>query len=139
MVDLTVTREINASTADVWAVLDDFGNLSWVPGTDNVEVIGEGAGMTRRLLIPGLDPIDEVLKSKDVAAKTFSYTIPKNSVIPFDDYQANVSVVSNGSNGAKVVWHCTFDEGDMAEADAEKMISGSYSMMLDALADKLGA
>lgn len=139
MVELTVTRDIGASADVVWAVLDDYGNLEWVPGADNVDVIGEGVGMIRRLHIPGIDtPIDEILKSKDAGAKTFSYTIPKNAVIPFDDYQANVSV-SGDANKATVVWHCTFGEGDMAEADAEGMISGSYSMMLDALAEKLEA
>lgn len=139
MVELTVTKTISASADVVWAVLDDYGNLEWVPGADNVEVIGEGVGMTRRLHIPGLDsPIDEILSAKNAAAKTFSYTIPKNAVIPFDDYCANVSV-SGGADSATVDWHCTFDEGDMSADDAKGMISGSYSMMLDALASKLEA
>ena len=102
MVELTVIRNISASVDAVWAVLDDYGNLSWIPGADNVEVIGEGVGMTRRLHMPGLDsPIDETLTAKDIAAKTFSYTIPKNAVIPFDDYNATVSVT--GDTGSATV------------------------------------
>ncbi len=139
MVDLTVTKTIAASVDAVWGVLDDFGNMEWVPGADNVEVIGEGVGMTRRLHIPGLDtPIDEILSAKDVAAKTFSYTIPKNDVIPFDDYKANIAVTGDASS-ATVNWNCTFDEGGMAENDAKAMISGSYENMLNALAAKLEA
>ena len=139
MVELTVIRNISASVDAVWAVLDDYGNLSWIPGADNVEVIGEGVGMTRRLHMPGLDsPIDETLIAKDIAAKTFSYTIPKNAVIPFDDYNATVSVTGD-TGSATVNWYCCFDQGDVPEADAKSMIEGSYSMMLDALADKLEA
>ena len=77
MVELNVIRKISATLDSVWAVLDDYGNLSWIPGADNVEVIGEGVGMTRRLHMPGLEsPIDETLTAKDVANKSFSYTIP---------------------------------------------------------------
>ncbi|MEE3239785.1 MAG: SRPBCC family protein [Pseudomonadota bacterium] len=137
MVELTVIRNIGASVDAVWAVLDDYGNLSWIPGADNVEVIGEGVGMTRRLHMPGLDsPIDETLTAKDIAAKTFSYTIPKNAVIPFDDYNATVSVTGD-TGSATVNWYCSFDQGDVPEEDAKSMIEGSYTMMLDALADKL--
>ncbi len=139
MVELTVVRNIGASVDAVWAVLDDYGNLSWIPGADNVEVIGEGVGMTRRLHMPGLDsPIDETLTAKDSAAKTFSYTIPKNAVIPFDDYNATVSVTGD-TGSATVNWYCSFDRGDVPEGDAKSMIEGSYTMMLDALADKLEA
>lgn len=139
MVDLTVTKTIAASVDAVWDVLDDFGNMEWVPGAENVEVIGEGVGMTRRLHIPGIDtPIDEILSAKDVAAKTFSYTIPKNDVIPFDDYSANIAVTGDAAS-ATVNWNCTFDEGGMPAKDAEAMISGSYDNMLNALAAKLEA
>ena len=137
MVDLVVVKQIEASADAVWALLGNFGDMSWVPGADNVELIGEGVGMTRRINIPGLDsPIDEILSAKDDAAMTFSYTIPKNAVIPFDDYTASVSVTSEGA-GTRVDWACSFDEGEMPAEDAKNMISGSYSNMLDALAAKL--
>lgn len=139
MVELEVVRNINASTESVWQILGDYGNLSWVPGADNVEVEGEGIGMIRRLFIPGVDtPIEEVLTAKNESANTFSYRIPKNDVIPFDDYTADVSVDST-KEGSTVVWKCSFDEGQMAQADAKDMIGGSYKMMLDALAEKLEA
>ncbi len=49
MVELTVTRTLKSNADKVWAILGDFGNLSWVPGPDKVEVIGSGAGMIRRI------------------------------------------------------------------------------------------
>ncbi len=134
MVELTVTRKLNANADKVWAILGDFGNLSWVPGPDKVEVIGSGAGMIRRLYISGMDPFDEVLQSLHAQQKTFTYSIPKNAVIPFDNYVADVTVSAAADSTSQVTWHCTFDNGDMPEADAKSMLEGSYHMMLDALA-----
>ena len=137
MVEVNLVREFAASEDRVWAILADFGNMSWVPGAgENVEVIGEGVGMTRRIVMEGLDPIDEVLESLDDAAKTLSYTIEKNAVIPFDQYRASVAVKA-GDGNAIVHWDCTFDECDVPADDAKVMIEGSYNMMLDGLAQAL--
>jgi hypothetical protein len=92
MIDLTVTRNINADIDEVWAVLAHFGDLSWVPGSHRVEAIGSGVGMTRRIHMPGMPPIDEKLLSLDNAAHTLSYEIPPHEVIPFTDYLADIRV-----------------------------------------------
>ncbi len=139
MTELNVTRKLNANADKVWAILGDFGNLSWVPGPEKVEVIGTGAGMIRRLYMSGMDPFDEVLHTLDASQKTFSYTIPKNAVIPFDNYIADVTVAADADNTSQVIWHCTFDNGDVPEATAKGMLEGSYNMMLDALTTKLAA
>lgn len=135
MLEVTVMRELNADANEVWAILGDFGNLSWVPGPEKVEVIGSGEGMIRRLHISGMEPFDEVLQSLDADQKTFSYAIPKNAVIPFDNYIADVTVAAGAGTTSQVVWHCTLDNGDVPEADANSMMEGSYNMMLDALAN----
>ncbi|MGI9284612.1 MAG: SRPBCC family protein [Pseudomonadales bacterium] len=137
MVEVTVTRELNAEAEKVWAILGDFGNLFWVPGPEKVDVIGSGEGMIRRLHITGMEPFDEVLQSLDADQKTFTYAIPKNAVIPFDNYIADVTVSAGADNTSQVVWHCTLDNGDVPETDAKSMIEGSYTMMLDALASNV--
>ncbi len=132
MVEVKLTREIAASSDAVWAVLEDFGNLSWIGMADSVEVIGEGIGQIRRINMEGMDPIDEKLESMDVGAKTLSYSIVKNQVIPFEDYLAKVRVEGVGDS-ATVYWTSTFDECDMPAADAQALIEGSYNMLLDGL------
>lgn len=134
MVELTITRKINANADKVWAIIGDFGNLSWLPGPDKVEVIGNDAGMIRRLLVSGMDPFDELLSARDAEQKTFTYTIAKNTVIPFHNYVADVTVSAGTASTAQVTWHCDFDNGDIPEADAKSMLEGSYHMLLDALA-----
>lgn len=138
MVEVNLTRDIAASSDAVWAVLENFGDLSWVPGAgDNVEVIGEGVGMIRRINMEGLDPIDEVLESMDRAAKSLSYSIAKNAVIPFDKYVASVRVAEKDASTATVFWDCTFDEGEIPGADAKAMIEGNYNMLLDGLTGRV--
>lgn len=132
MAKATVTRELNVGVDKVWAVLGDFGNLSWVEGPDKVESIGEGPGHIRRLFMTGLDPFDEILEAIDHAARSLTYIIPKNDVIPFDNYRSTVSV-SGDDNSCTINWTCEMDEGDMPEADAEKFIEGNYNMLVDFL------
>ena len=141
MIDVTVTRKIAADINKVWSILENFGDLSWIPGADNVEVSGQGVGMTRHIIMPGIPPINETLESLDAKNKTLSYSIPKNEIIPFDNYVADVSLTVIGGNAdgnadknaTHVNWHCSFDAGDMPEADARAAIEGNYGMILDGL------
>ncbi len=132
-INITVERDIAADIETVWAILENFGDLSWIPGADNVEVIGEGIGMMRRILMPDLPPIEETLQSLNAKEKTLSYTIPMNEIIPFDRYTADVTLSTTGTNITHVDWHCSFDTGEMPEADARALIEGNYAMILDGL------
>ena len=135
----TVTRQLQHKAEDVWAILRDFGNLSWVEGPSKVEVEGEGQGMVRRLHIPGMDtPIDEILDSIDESKRSLTYKIPKNDIIPFDNYSATVSV-SDKDGGAFIEWSCSLELDNMSEADASAMMEGNYNMLIDALDKKLSA
>lgn len=132
MIDLTVTRNINADIDEVWAVLAHFGDLSWVPGSHRVEAIGSGVGMTRRIHMPGMPPIDEKLLSLDNAAHTLSYEIPPHEVIPFTDYLADIRVSEDGDT-TRVEWHCCFNECAMPPAHAREAIEQNLNMLLDSL------
>ena len=89
-----VERDMAHPAAKVWAVLANFGDLSWAPGTERVEVLGDGIGMTRRIYMPGMDPIDEVLEALDNEACRLRYSIPRGLPMPLDDYQATVRVLA---------------------------------------------
>ena len=55
MIRVKVERELNAPVDKVWALLEDFGNLNWYPGWTDLETIGEGPGMTRRIHMEGME------------------------------------------------------------------------------------
>ncbi len=131
MTSILIEKDLAHPVAKVWAVLGDFGNLSWAEGPVRVEVIGEGAGMMRRIHMTGMDPIDEILESIDEASLSFSYSIP-NMPMPVTDYLSSVKVQDNGDGTTKVHWSCTCTPTDanMAEADVEAMLTGTYQQLL---------
>ena len=135
MVTVQLVRELDYPAARVWSVLEDFGNMEWVMGPPKVEVIGEGVGMIRRILMPGLEPIDEVLQSSDPATMTYSYTIPRGLPLPLTDYRSTARVEETASGGARVYWscECTPMDASMTVDAIERLMQETYNSMLDAL------
>ncbi|MEE4661298.1 MAG: SRPBCC family protein [Halieaceae bacterium] len=133
MAQIDYQRDLNFPASRVWAVLEDFGNMEWSGGIDRVELIGEGIGMTRRLHINGMDPIDEVLQSRDAATMSFSYTIPQGLPLPVTDYLASARVEALDDDSCRVFYRCECQPVDpsLPHADLEAMIHGTYSMLLD--------
>ncbi len=138
MVEVQVKKEIAAGIEACWALFSKFGDLSWIDGDQQVEVIGEGVGMIRRLTMPGMEPFDEVLLAMDDAAHSYTYSIPKCAIIPFDNYVAEV-MLSGDANRCEVRWTSSFDEGGMDAEQAKELIAANYRMMLDMAAQKLTA
>ncbi len=135
MVEAKLVRELDFPAQRVWAVLEDFGNMEWAMGPPKVEVIGTGEGMTRRTLMEGMDPIDEVLERMDSAAMTLSYTIPRGLPLPLTDYRSTARVEASATGNAIVHWscECTPTDDSMSEADAEALMQGTYNALLDSL------
>lgn len=132
MAGISFERELPFAAATVWAVLEDFGNMAWA-GVKQVEVIGSGIGMTRRLHMDGMDPIDEVLESQDPATMSFSYSIPRGIPLPVTDYLASARIESIDEGRCRAHWSCTCTPTDatMDEAQLEEMLHGTYTLLLD--------
>jgi hypothetical protein len=135
MPSIEFQRDMDFPAARVWALLEDFGNMSWAPGVKNVEIIGAGIGMTRRLHMDGMDPIDEVLETQDPATMSFSYSIPRGIPLPVTDYLAGARIESTGGNTCRVHWHgsCTPTDPSMSGEDLEAMLHSTYNLLLDML------
>ena len=130
MIKVNIEKELDAPVSKVWELLENFGNLDWYPGWDRIEVVGSGIGMTRRIHMTGMDPIDEILESMDAASRSFSYTIPKMPM-PVSEYRASVEIKSL-DNGARTLanWRCSAKPEGIPEADAQAMLEGIYADML---------
>ncbi len=133
MAGISFKRDLPFAAANVWAVLEDFGNMAWAPGVKQVELIGDGIGMTRRLHMDGMDPIDEVLQSQDPATMSFSYTIPRGIPLPVTDYVASARIEYVDENNCRAHWSCTCTATDtcMDETQLEEMLHGTYTLLLD--------
>jgi carbon monoxide dehydrogenase subunit G len=137
MVNVHLARDFDISAERVWALLEDFGDINWAPGIDRIEVIGDGIGMTRRLHIAGMDPIDEVLTAMDKSAMTFAYDIPRGIPMPVTQYSANAKVTSLGEGRCHVDWYGRAEPAGVSEKDVAEMISGAYEMLLQWINDHL--
>jgi hypothetical protein len=135
MVEVKLVRDLAFPAERVWAVLEDFGNMEWAMGPPRVEVIGSGEGMTRRILMEGMEPIDEVLEFMDSANKTYCYTIPRGLPLPLEDYRSTARVEVNPAGNARVHWscQCTPTDKSMTEAEAEALMQATYNALLDSL------
>lgn len=140
MINVELIRDLDFPAEQVWAVFEDFGNLEWAMGAPRVEVIGEGIGMIRRVLIEGMDPIDEVLEAMDPAGMSFAYSIPRGLPLPLTDYRSSARVEAKDDGSARVHWscRCTPTDSAMSEQDAEQLIQSTYNSLLDSLAAFLG-
>ncbi|MFQ3199458.1 MAG: hypothetical protein ACI9SK_000165 [Zhongshania sp.] len=139
MVETHLAREFNFPAAKVWALLEDFGDLSWVPGIEKIELLGSGVGMTRRLYIKGMDSIDEVLTAQDASSMSFSYNIPRGVPMPVSDYSANAKVTDLDGALSRVDWYGRAEPKGVSDDEAVAMINGAYEMLLRWLDDALAA
>jgi hypothetical protein len=139
MVNVELIRDLDFPAEQVWAVLGDYGNLEWAMAP-KVEVIGEGIGMIRRVLIEGMDPIDEVLEAMDPAGMSFAYSIPRGLPLPLTDYRSSARVEAKDDGSARVHWSCQCTPTDpaMSEQDTEQLMQNTYNSLLDSLAAFLG-
>ena len=128
MASITVTKEIAAPAAKVWALLADFGNVSWIPMAGDVAVDGSGPGMRRHIHGGGSGPIVERLVSVEPDERTLCYSIDENNPLPVHRYEATVRVSPVGDGRTAIAWDVSFEpSGD--EGQAASAIGAIYEVM----------
>ena len=137
MPSIVVSKQLTVSPDALWAVLADFADVSWIPGSPAVAVDGAGPGMTRRIQGSDGDQIVETLLWVKPEKRTLSYEIT-NSPLPVARFQAVVRVTEgNGADpgaGCVVIWDVDYEpEGD--DTSARGAIDGVYAMMADWLGE----
>lgn len=136
MIDVQIIRDLPFSANAVWAVLSNYGDISWT-GAPKVEVEGSGLGMIRKVIMDGMAPIEEVLESMNHEAMTYSYTIPRGLPMPVSNYRADVQVEPIDESSCQVHWHSTAQPNEGSGSDGQQMLEAAYSHMLDGLEQRL--
>ena len=136
MVEVSVEREFEFGAETVWAVFADFGNVSWVPGVEKVELEGEGIGMIRHLTVPVFPPLHERLESLSHDEKVLEYSIPRVEYIEVENYRARAQVTESGSGRCRVRMTCRAEATGL-EADATAKTEAFYGAMLGWIDDFL--
>lgn len=132
MYELLIEETLEASADRVWALVENFADLSWYPPAEKVEKIGDGVGQIRRIHMAGMpNPIDEKLESLDSVKREISYSIPD---MPMHDYKVVVNVAANAAQAAHcdVRWHATFSgvSDGLNGDDLANMMKETYTSML---------
>jgi carbon monoxide dehydrogenase subunit G len=136
MVEVSVEREFEFGAEAVWAVFADFGNVSWVPGVEKVELEGEGIGMIRHLTVPVFPPLHERLDALSHEAKVLEYSIPSVEYLEVENYRARAQVMESGSGRCRVRMTCQAEATGL-EADAAAKTEAFYGAMLGWIDDYL--
>ncbi|MGB0661564.1 MAG: SRPBCC family protein [Mangrovicoccus sp.] len=149
---VTLTTEVAAAPADVWAAIGDFQDMSWHPAV----FASEGAGgndidATRVLTLgeAGGPTISEILYKYSAEKMSYSYRITEVDVevLPVTNYSSHLTVKPGANGGSLIEWRGAFYRGypnndppaHLSDEAAIAAVSGVYQAGLDALAQKFGA
>ena len=135
-----VTREaaFEASAADVWAVVREFGRLDeWLPPVVGCETDREGIGALRTLTLADGAVIVERLEAHDDEARTLTYSMTDAGPMPLVDYVSTIEVRANADGTATMRWLGSFGVSGADESEVVGSIEGLYRTGLDSVAAKL--
>lgn len=132
MAQISVKQTVAVPADRLWALLADFGNISWMPAGTTADIEGEGIGMAR--IIGGAQGIREVLESLDAGTRTLEYSIPENVPFPVTGYRATMKVSASGE-GSEFEWSCRFEPDGVEEAQAGAQIEQMYGVMIGWIAE----
>jgi hypothetical protein len=115
---------IDRSADDVWAVIGNFGELTWMPGVETCELDGDD----RILAMFGMRIVERQL-ARDDEDRTLTYGIVDGDMKP-EVHRATITVMPAGS-GSFVTWDVETDD-NMVE-----VMQGAYTGALGALKEQL--
>ena len=143
---VTLTAEIGAEPADVWAVVGNFQDMSWHPAVNSSTGEGDNAIDATRVLVLGAEDgptISEVLYKYSEEKMSYSYRITDVlvEVLPVTNYSSHLTVKPGASGGAVVEWKGAFYRGfpnndpppELSDEAAIAAVTGVYQAGLDAL------
>jgi mxaD protein len=139
--------QIAAPPAKVWAIIQNFSDLTWVPVVkSSTATEGNTVGSVRTLDLGG-PKLVERLKAYNAAGMTYTYAITEDPAnvksLPVTSYTSTITVKPAGS-GSRVVWIGSFKRADpgpkpaatMDDKTATTAIGGVYTAGLDNLKKK---
>ncbi|NOT65224.1 MAG: SRPBCC family protein [Methylotenera sp.] len=93
---------IKADPAKVWAIVKDFGNMSWHPGVASTKVEKKADETFRTLTFKDGGNVYEKLRSVDDASMKIKYEIISGT-LPLTDYNASITVAKGDKPGETTV------------------------------------
>ena len=149
---VTLTADVAAEPAEVWAAIGDFQDMSWHPAVHSTTGEGGNEVDATRVLVLGEEggpTISELLYKYDAEKMTYSYRIEEVAVetLPVTNYSSHLTVKPRDGGGSTVEWRGAFYRGypnndpppELSDEAAIAAVSGVYQAGLDALVERFGA
>lgn len=149
---VTLTTEVAAAPAEVWAVIGDFQDMSWHPAVfSSAGTGGNDIDATRVLTLGAADgpTISEVLYKYSAEKMSYSYRITDVlvEVLPVTNYSSHLTVKPLDSGGSLIEWRGAFYRGypnndpppELNDEAAVAAVTGVYQAGLDALAARFAS
>lgn len=148
---VTLTAEVAASPAEVWAAIGKFDDMSWHPAVHSTEGNGGNAIDATRVLTLGQEggpTIDEVLYKFSDEKMSYSYRITDVAVevLPVTNYSSHLTVKPRDGGGSIIEWRGAFYRGypnndpppELNDDAAIAAVTAVYQAGLDALVERFG-
>lgn len=149
---VTLTTEVAAAPAEVWAVIGNFQDMSWHPAVFSTAGDGGNELEATRLLTLGAEDgptIAEVLYKFSDEQMSYSYRITEVlvEVLPVTNYSSHLTVKPTDAGGSLIEWRGAFYRGypnndppeNLNDEAAVAAVTGVYQAGLDALTARFGA
>lgn len=149
---ITLTTEVAADPAQVWATIGNFQDMSWHPAVHNTAgENGNDIDATRVLTLGAADgpTISEILYKFSDEKMSYSYRITdvKVDVLPVTNYSSHLTVLPREAGGSIIEWRGAFYRGYPSNDPPEELndeaaiaaVSAVYQAGLDALTATFGA
>ena len=115
------TVAINAPASQVWATVNNFGDLgAWHPAVAKTEIVSgtnNEKGAVRLLTLQDGGQITETLTAYTPALNTYSYVI-NQGVLPVSAYASTIQVLPTAT-GSEVIWKGNFKRKDLSANPAK--------------------
>ena len=137
MIKVRTECEFDVDAERVWAILADFADISWIPGTEKVELEGEGVGMIRHVTAPGMPILHERMDAIDHEQMILDYSVPAVEYLRVKNYRARARVVALEGGRCRLIWSCESEPDGVTEAQAAANSEAFYQMVMGWIGDAL--
>jgi len=137
LIEVSIERDYDVPAEAVWTMLADFGDISWIPGIENVVLEGRGVGMVRHVTAPGLPELHERMDALDPERMILDYSVPQVAYIQVKDYTARARVEALGEERCRLHWSCRAEPDGIDEAQATANTRAFYEMIVSWVGDYL--
>jgi len=135
MVEFSMERDFPIPASDVWGMLANFSDISWIPGIEKVVLEGEGIGMVRHVTAVGLPELHERMDAIDHETMTLDYSVPEVAYLQVVDYTARAKVTPLVDGHCRVNWSCKSQANGISEDEATANTAAFYEMIMSWIKD----